>query len=728
MLLDFLTLPSVHGQQHLAEQRLLEDFAWRLEDVGKTLTQIGLPEPAHRSSILERARLEYNAEEQGREVARLERAYPMTAEHKIVYDFFEKAIIRNALLPAESRKSITAYTQAPAGSGKTILEKKLLCLARYHELLAAACAATTLAATSVHGATTAHALMCAPVIDDEDQDNNSTVVSFANTRPGHLEYLRALGFIAWDEFPSNHKYVFAVAQGVTDDMKGKILALFGDNQQIPPVVKSTLFRDILNATIMSHSAWPTMRVFELTGNLRVQGIRDGIAADASPEQMAAFNRQIRFVALLEALGKGAPYAASPDYDVLSEDTDRPEYAVLRFNPELVRHIANEDDAISFLYPQGIDDILSSQRSAAILCIRNEDVDNFNRKIQIMNTSSPPRTYEARNSFEDVDDPHGYIARLLTPAVLARYEANGVPPNELTLKVRTLRPALPCPALPCPALSLTFPPPSAALACYTSTQVGDICLVTKCLDRNGSLATNTRVRIVALRAHTIRVETTDANPVRHTIPRIRFKFPIPKIPSFEMTRLQFPLRLAYAVTINKSQGQSYDWVLVVLGRQCFAHGQAYVAFSRSRYCDQTAIFGCEDIEGGACVTNIVHKELLYNRIQHNTLRDQLLAHQEEEEQQQPNEDDDMAVDTDTEAQPAAECAIDLQRYNTTVQNERQRREQVRDTMQIAATALRNAQVAILPECDRDAILEATNEEDATPPPQERLDTITDLDND
>ena len=67
----------------------------------------------------------------------------------------------------------------------------------------------------------------------------------------------------------------------------------------------------------------------------------------------------------------------------------------------------------------------------------------------MNTSSPPRTYEASNSFEDVDDPHGYIARLLTPAVLARYEANGVPPNELNLKVRTLQPALPCPALPCP---------------------------------------------------------------------------------------------------------------------------------------------------------------------------------------------------------------------------------------------------------------------------------------
>ncbi|MGO1434656.1 MAG: ATP-dependent DNA helicase [Canibacter sp.] len=48
--------------------------------------------------------------------------------------------------------------------------------------------------------------------------------------------------------------------------------------------------------------------------------------------------------------------------------------------------------------------------------------------------------------------------------------------------------------------------------------------------------------------------------------------------------QFPLRLAWAVTVHKSQGHSYDEAIVDLGRRAFTAGQTYVALSRIRSID------------------------------------------------------------------------------------------------------------------------------------------------
>lgn len=43
--------------------------------------------------------------------------------------------------------------------------------------------------------------------------------------------------------------------------------------------------------------------------------------------------------------------------------------------------------------------------------------------------------------------------------------------------------------------------------------------------------------------------------------------------------QYPIRLAWAVTIHKSQGKTFDRVVIDIGRGAFAHGQVYVALSR-----------------------------------------------------------------------------------------------------------------------------------------------------
>ena len=80
----------------------------------------------------------------------------------------------------------------------------------------------------------------------------------------------------------------------------------------------------------------------------------------------------------------------------------------------------------------------------------------------------------------------------------------------------------------------------------------------------------------------------------------------KLP-FKFQRRQYPLIVSFAMTINKSQGQSLSHVGLYLRRPIFSHGQLYVAIFRVKSWSSLKILIC-DKEGeiSSNTTNVVYK--------------------------------------------------------------------------------------------------------------------------
>jgi hypothetical protein len=123
-----------------------------------------------------------------------------------------------------------------------------------------------------------------------------------------------------------------------------------------------------------------------------------------------------------------------------------------------------------------------------------------------------------------------------------------------------------------------------------------------------LCNGTRLMVMKCAKHVIEAQilTGDKNGNLVFIPRISLTPSSSEMP-IKMTRRQFPVRLAYAMTMNKSQGQSVKFVGIDLRTPVFSHGQLYVALSRCTNGDRISILLPDN--GVDYTTNIVYPEVL-----------------------------------------------------------------------------------------------------------------------
>lgn len=95
-----------------------------------------------------------------------------------------------------------------------------------------------------------------------------------------------------------------------------------------------------------------------------------------------------------------------------------------------------------------------------------------------------------------------------------------------------------------------------------------------------------------------------------IPRISIKPSAEDIP-VPLSHRQFPVHLAFAMTINKSQGQSVMHVGLDLRIPVFSHGQLYVALSRCTSANQVKVLLPPHSAAERTTTNIVYREVFTN---------------------------------------------------------------------------------------------------------------------
>ncbi|KAG2217963.1 hypothetical protein INT45_001397 [Circinella minor] len=211
---------------------------------------------------------------------------------------------------------------------------------------------------------------------------------------------------------------------------------------------------------------------------------------------------------------------------------------------------------------------------AILTPKNVDIARINETILESKFPGTTEEYLSADSMVDPEESLSYPTKTLNSL-----SPSGLPPHTLKLKPG------------CPVMLL------------------------RNLNTSQGLCNGTRLICISFRRNVIEAQIATGTHIgeivllsRITITSKKSECPI------EFQRTQFPIRLAFSMTINKAQGQTFDTIGLYLSNPVFTHGLLYVAFSRVRTLNSIFITLDRDEstindQEGIYTRNVVYTEVL-----------------------------------------------------------------------------------------------------------------------
>lgn len=251
-------------------------------------------------------------------------------------------------------------------------------------------------------------------------------------------------------------------------------------------------------------------------------------------------------------------------------SDETGYTDLIKIPESVLCEDTMDALINCTYPEIRSGVFGNK---AILCAKNDDVDAFNNLCTKYFPGVATKYYSADSIVKD-SQQHLYTTELLNTL-----NFSGLPTHEIILKVGM------------PIILLRNIAPADGLCNGTRL----------CCRRFFPRLIEAEISLGEFEKNIVYIPRMPLIPSDDSIP-------------FDFRRVQFPIKPAFAMTINRAQGQTLDYVGLWLKEPVFAHGQLYVALSRvSSFSHIKIALSKQPGQNYAFTRNIVYAQILNNNV-------------------------------------------------------------------------------------------------------------------